>query len=175
MYVVGAILYMCVCMWKRQIDRAHAVHYLLSVLHPLVLLLSRTDGPAVLVLSWYSLNVSPACPRGRYGLQCRNTCSCQNGGLCDPVQGSCKCGVGWTGPHCDTGISLLAVDKTENNQNQTKWFSVHGKSKTTTTTDNKTGWENSSKHWSSLLLTIRWSTYIPTVGLLFYVIADFYS
>ncbi|CAB1347761.1 unnamed protein product [Coregonus sp. 'balchen'] len=41
--------------------------------------------------------------RGRYGLQCRNTCVCQNGALCEPRDGSCRCGLGWTGPHCETG------------------------------------------------------------------------
>lgn len=44
-----------------------------------------------------------ACPRGRYGVQCRRFCTCAEGGMCDPVNGSCRCGLGWTGQHCEKG------------------------------------------------------------------------
>lgn len=97
-----------------------------------LLLLSRTEGPILSALFWYSLNVSPACPRGRYGLQCRSTCSCQNGALCDPADGSCKCGLGWTGPRCDAGTTTKC------------WYSVHGKP--SATTNNQTAVGNSSKN-----------------------------
>lgn len=103
----------------------------------------QTEEPAVLVLSWYPLTVPPACPRGRYGLQCRNTCGCQNGGLCDPVKGSCKCGLGWTGLRCDTGTTTRATDTTENSQKWTKLWAVHGNLKTTA--NNKTAGENLSE------------------------------
>lgn len=42
-----------------------------------------------------------ACPPGRYGNNCSETCLCQNDGICDPVSGSCQCGLGWTGDMCD--------------------------------------------------------------------------
>lgn len=47
--------------------------------------------------------LNAACPRGRYGVQCRSFCTCANGGVCDPVNGTCRCGLGWTGQHCEKG------------------------------------------------------------------------
>lgn len=41
-----------------------------------------------------------ACPAPTYGHNCSQTCSCFNGGSCDPVHGQCRCGPGWMGPTC---------------------------------------------------------------------------
>lgn len=34
---------------------------------------------------------------------CGQRCLCQNGGLCDPVNGHCDCPSGWTGSACERG------------------------------------------------------------------------
>lgn len=47
------------------------------------------------------------CPAGcqpqQYGVGCLQPCSCQNGGLCNATDGSCSCGLGWTGKSCELG------------------------------------------------------------------------
>jgi len=45
------------------------------------------------------------CPGGKWGNGCSNECSCQNGGFCHPVTGSCRCTPGYTGLHCDSKCS----------------------------------------------------------------------
>ena len=47
--------------------------------------------------------LSPGCPQNRFGVGCEHTCSCRNGGLCHASNGSCSCGLGWTGRHCELG------------------------------------------------------------------------
>lgn len=47
------------------------------------------------------------CPQGQYGPSCHLTCTCQNGGICDHVDGNCTCGLGWTGRSCEKGDFLL--------------------------------------------------------------------
>lgn len=47
------------------------------------------------------------CPQGQYGPNCHLTCTCQNGGICDHVDGNCTCGLGWTGRSCEKGDFLL--------------------------------------------------------------------
>jgi hypothetical protein len=41
------------------------------------------------------------CPEGKFGLDCAFNCTCENGGSCDPVNGTCVCGRGWTGKICN--------------------------------------------------------------------------
>jgi|SRR6218665_608404 len=40
------------------------------------------------------------CDDGRFGVNCQENCSCQNGGTCHPVTGHCTCPTGWIGPRC---------------------------------------------------------------------------
>lgn len=47
--------------------------------------------------------LSLGCPHNRFGLNCEQVCSCRNGGQCHPANGSCSCGLGWTGRHCELG------------------------------------------------------------------------
>lgn len=47
--------------------------------------------------------LSAGCPQNRFGMSCEHTCSCRNGGLCHAADGSCSCGLGWTGPRCELG------------------------------------------------------------------------
>ncbi|CAN7975950.1 unnamed protein product, partial [Ixodes persulcatus] len=43
-----------------------------------------------------------ACPKDRYGHQCRNACpTCLNGGVCHDVIGVCVCPPGFTGQNCE--------------------------------------------------------------------------
>ncbi|OXB82515.1 UNVERIFIED_CONTAM: hypothetical protein H355_000773 [Colinus virginianus] len=42
-----------------------------------------------------------AVSKGRYGPSCRLMCTCQNAAICDHVDGSCTCGLGWTGKSCE--------------------------------------------------------------------------
>lgn len=53
--------------------------------------------------------VLAGCPPGWFGEDCALLCNCSNGGLCDSVSGSCTCGLGWTGAHCDTGERYCTV------------------------------------------------------------------
>ena len=43
------------------------------------------------------------CPDFTFGLNCSSACACTNGGVCNPVNGSCSCLPGYTGPQCETG------------------------------------------------------------------------
>ena len=43
------------------------------------------------------------CPPTKYGPNCELKCTCKNGGLCNPVDGSCTCALGWTGDYCEKG------------------------------------------------------------------------
>ncbi|KAI8500734.1 hypothetical protein Bbelb_215520 [Branchiostoma belcheri] len=36
------------------------------------------------------------CPEGRYGSGCAESCSCENGGTCSPIDGTCSCLPGKT-------------------------------------------------------------------------------
>ena len=42
-----------------------------------------------------------ACPENKWGPNCRNSCPCQHGAKCDPLDGLCSCSRGWHGKHCD--------------------------------------------------------------------------
>ncbi|XP_012589978.1 PREDICTED: multiple epidermal growth factor-like domains protein 6 [Condylura cristata] len=44
-----------------------------------------------------------ACPPDTYGKNCSFSCSCQNGGTCDPQTGACRCPPGVSGAHCEDG------------------------------------------------------------------------
>lgn len=68
--------------------------------------------------------VLAGCPPGWFGEDCALLCNCSNGGLCDSVSGSCTCGLGWTGPHCDTGERYCTVSRPM--QNPKKWLSHPG-------------------------------------------------
>lgn len=73
-------------------------HFYLIFMHSfLVFLLCQIIADKCVIL------LDAACPRGRYGVQCRSFCTCANGGVCDPVNGTCRCGLGWTGQHCEKG------------------------------------------------------------------------
>lgn len=42
------------------------------------------------------------CPKGRYGINCVNTCDCKNGADCDNRLGNCLCPRGFSGKKCET-------------------------------------------------------------------------
>ncbi|RMC01944.1 hypothetical protein DUI87_21106 [Hirundo rustica rustica] len=48
----------------------------------------------------------PVC-KGQYGPNCLLACTCQNGGICDHVDGNCTCGLGWTGRSCEKGMFVF--------------------------------------------------------------------
>ncbi|XP_061573340.1 N-acetylglucosamine-1-phosphodiester alpha-N-acetylglucosaminidase [Cololabis saira] len=50
---------------------------------------------------WRGENCSEGCPPGFYGDSCSRTCSCSNGGTCDPVHGRCACPPGFHGETCE--------------------------------------------------------------------------
>ena len=47
------------------------------------------------------------CSAGRFGLNCRHKCACENGGICDKRTGHCECGMGWTGKRCERGMYVF--------------------------------------------------------------------
>ena len=42
------------------------------------------------------------CKTGRYGLNCKQKCNCQNDAPCDSKDGTCHCPVGFIGKFCDS-------------------------------------------------------------------------
>lgn len=54
-----------------------------------------------------SVCLASGCPPGWFGAGCGQRCNCSNGGVCDSATGNCTCGLGWTGPHCEKGLTLL--------------------------------------------------------------------
>ncbi|KAK2105722.1 Multiple epidermal growth factor-like domains protein 6 [Saguinus oedipus] len=50
-----------------------------------------------------SLALFVACPPDTFGKNCSFSCSCQNGGTCDPVTGACRCPPGVSGTNCEDG------------------------------------------------------------------------
>ncbi|CAJ1063120.1 N-acetylglucosamine-1-phosphodiester alpha-N-acetylglucosaminidase-like [Xyrichtys novacula] len=59
-----------------------------------------TPGGCVCDAGWRGKNCSRECLPGFYGDGCNNTCTCLNGGSCDPVRGSCTCLAGFHGNTC---------------------------------------------------------------------------
>uniref|UniRef100_A0A8C7ZGJ1 N-acetylglucosamine-1-phosphodiester alpha-N-acetylglucosaminidase n=1 Tax=Oryzias sinensis TaxID=183150 RepID=A0A8C7ZGJ1_9TELE len=60
-----------------------------------------TPNGCVCDAGWRGENCSYECVRGFYGDGCNHTCSCVNGGSCDPVHGRCACPPGFHGDTCD--------------------------------------------------------------------------
>ncbi|XP_068585971.1 N-acetylglucosamine-1-phosphodiester alpha-N-acetylglucosaminidase-like isoform X2 [Cebidichthys violaceus] len=50
---------------------------------------------------WRGKNCSQECLPGFFGDGCNQTCSCVNGGSCDPVNGRCTCTSGFHGAACE--------------------------------------------------------------------------
>nr|XP_023652261.1 N-acetylglucosamine-1-phosphodiester alpha-N-acetylglucosaminidase isoform X1 [Paramormyrops kingsleyae] len=55
---------------------------------------------------WMGTNCSQVCPPGFYGDGCNQTCTCTNGGVCDPVHGRCSCPAGFQGEACEQECPL---------------------------------------------------------------------
>ncbi|XP_029361159.1 N-acetylglucosamine-1-phosphodiester alpha-N-acetylglucosaminidase isoform X2 [Echeneis naucrates] len=64
-----------------------------------------TDG-CVCDAGWRGKNCSQECLPGFYGDGCNQTCTCLNGGSCDPVHGRCSCPPGFQGEACQEGCPL---------------------------------------------------------------------
>lgn len=41
------------------------------------------------------------CDDKHWGANCKQQCKCENGALCDPVKGSCRCPPGFNGRYCE--------------------------------------------------------------------------
>ena len=50
---------------------------------------------------------SAECADGSAGAGCSITCNCQNGGVCNHVDGSCTCQAGFQGADCATRKSIF--------------------------------------------------------------------
>lgn len=48
--------------------------------------------------------ICTVCESGFYGDGCNQTCTCANGGACDPVHGLCTCPSGFYGDSCKQGM-----------------------------------------------------------------------
>ena len=44
-----------------------------------------------------------ACRESEFGQGCIQQCLCQNGALCNAVNGACTCTAGYTGVNCEIG------------------------------------------------------------------------
>lgn len=60
-----------------------------------------TANGCVCDAGWRGKNCSQECLAGFYGDGCNQTCSCVNGGSCDPVHGRCTCPPGFHGNYCE--------------------------------------------------------------------------
>ncbi|GFU13611.1 PID domain-containing protein [Nephila pilipes] len=49
---------------------------------------------------WKGDDCSMPCPNGKFGLLCKENCSCLNGGYCRRNDGVCRYSPGWMGPRC---------------------------------------------------------------------------
>ncbi|XP_029004197.1 tyrosine-protein kinase receptor Tie-1 isoform X2 [Betta splendens] len=49
---------------------------------------------------WFGTRCDKACRNDSYGPDCRLSCKCQNGGVCDRFRG-CRCPTGWRGHNCE--------------------------------------------------------------------------
>ena len=45
---------------------------------------------------WRMIRCEEPCPDGTHGQNCSDSCRCQNGGTCNPINGKCFCNDGWT-------------------------------------------------------------------------------
>ncbi|KAM6968103.1 N-acetylglucosamine-1-phosphodiester alpha-N-acetylglucosaminidase [Aplochiton taeniatus] len=55
---------------------------------------------------WTGRNCSQGCAPGYYGDGCHQTCTCVNGGSCNPVHGRCTCPAGFYGDSCEQECPL---------------------------------------------------------------------
>ncbi|XP_056237454.1 N-acetylglucosamine-1-phosphodiester alpha-N-acetylglucosaminidase [Seriola aureovittata] len=60
-----------------------------------------TASGCVCDAGWRGKNCSQECLPGFYGDGCNQTCTCVNGGSCDPVHGRCSCPSGFRGNTCE--------------------------------------------------------------------------
>lgn len=58
--------------------------------------------PGGRTLTLVPASVPIECLPGHVGAGCPHSCSCLNGGLCDPHTGHCLCLAGWTGDKCQS-------------------------------------------------------------------------
>uniref|UniRef100_A0A1A8CXF3 N-acetylglucosamine-1-phosphodiester alpha-N-acetylglucosaminidase n=1 Tax=Nothobranchius kadleci TaxID=1051664 RepID=A0A1A8CXF3_NOTKA len=65
-----------------------------------------TQDGCVCDAGWRGKNCSQECLTGFYGDSCNKTCSCANGGSCDPVSGRCTCLPGFYGETCKQACPL---------------------------------------------------------------------
>ncbi|XP_068997176.1 N-acetylglucosamine-1-phosphodiester alpha-N-acetylglucosaminidase [Embiotoca jacksoni] len=65
-----------------------------------------TANGCVCNAGWRGQNCSQECLPGFYGDGCNQTCSCVNGGSCDPVLGRCACPPGFHGNTCEQACPL---------------------------------------------------------------------
>lgn len=66
--------------------------------------------PQSALMSQFScFHFATACPFGFFGLNCSRECHCQNGGVCDPLDGHCSCTPGWMGTFCQQRKCLSSL------------------------------------------------------------------
>ncbi|KAM9357501.1 tyrosine-protein kinase receptor Tie-1 [Symphorus nematophorus] len=61
---------------------------------------------------WFGSRCEKACHNDMYGPDCKLSCKCQNGGVCNRFSG-CQCPIGWRGQHCeksDRAPQILDLD-----------------------------------------------------------------
>ncbi|XP_054750322.2 platelet endothelial aggregation receptor 1-like [Lytechinus pictus] len=58
-------------------------------------------GHCLCAPGWQGRYCTEPCSANKYGSFCRETCQCQNGGLCNWVDGSCFCQPGYSGTFCE--------------------------------------------------------------------------
>ncbi|XP_025084650.1 fibrillin-1-like isoform X2 [Pomacea canaliculata] len=80
---------------------------------------SNTDGSysCLCKVGFYnSSGQCTQCPRGTFGKDCSSNCTCNinKSVSCDPVNGSCTCKPGWTGPTCDDDLNECAYSPCTN-------------------------------------------------------------
>lgn len=78
------------------------------------------EPQSALMSQFFCFHFATACPFGFFGLNCSRECHCQNGGVCDSLDGHCTCTPGWMGTFCQqrkclSSLSQLWVWTTDTN------------------------------------------------------------
>ncbi|KAM4549221.1 tyrosine-protein kinase receptor Tie-1 isoform 3-T3 [Odontesthes bonariensis] len=63
---------------------------------------------------WFGSSCERACDNDMYGPDCRLSCKCQNGGVCNRFSG-CQCPTGWRGQNCEKSDRAPQILDLDNN------------------------------------------------------------
>lgn len=88
-------------MRKRRKMQSHFRRMLLQAwIHWPIVSVRSFPGISEVIKARSSFRCEEKCNREKDGNECKSSCRCQNGGICDEDTQVCKCPPGWTGDVC---------------------------------------------------------------------------